>query len=75
MPVVGDGAQHLGEPRLAVEVAPVAVHVLAEQRDLDDTVSDEARDLGDDVLQRARPLAAAHVRHDAVACRSCRSPR
>ena len=75
MPVSATARSTSAKRWLAVEVAPVAVHVLAEQRDLEYTLSHEALDLGDDVLEGSGSLAAAHVRHDAVACRSCRSRR
>ena len=42
-------AQELGErhPVVSAQVAPVGVHVLAEQRDLADAVAGEALDLGE----------------------------
>ena len=49
-----DRPQDLGEARLAVEVAAVAVHVLAQERDLEHPVRDEPLDLGDDRRSRAR---------------------
>ena len=61
-------AQELGErhPVVAAQVAPVGVHVLAEQRDLPHAVAGEALDLGEQLGRRARLLAAACRRHDAV---------
>ena len=61
------------------DVAAVRVHVLAEQRDLDDAASRETLDLGEDVADRARPLGPADQRHDAeragvVAARGDRDP-
>ena len=64
---VGDRAQHLGEALLSVEVATVAVHVLAEQRDLDVRRRPRGcRTSAYDLLDGSRPLPAAHVRNDAV---------
>ena len=72
-----DGPQQVGEQRprprrrVAVaaggqlEVAAVAVDVLAEQRDLGDAGGGELADLGDDVVERPGDLHAAHRRHDA----------
>ena len=60
-----------GDRRVAVaagrqlEVAAVAVDVLAEQRDLGDAVGGERLDLVDDVVERAADLHAAHGGHDA----------
>ena len=48
-PVAATARSSLGEARLAVQVAAVGVHVLAEQGDLEDAVGDETRDLGDDL--------------------------
>ena len=42
MPVSRDGPEHLGEARLSVQVAPVGVHVLAQQRDLEHALSNQA---------------------------------
>ena len=58
--------QHLGEARRAVQVAPVGVHVLPQQRDLLHAGGHIALGLGHDVLQRPRLLASAHIRNDAV---------
>ena len=55
-----------GDPALLRQVAPVAVHVLPQQRDLADAVAGEALDLGDQLGRVAARLAAAHRRHDAV---------
>ena len=63
-----DGAQQVGELRAVLagaEVAPVGVHVLAEQRDLGDAVGRELLDLVHDVAHPAAHLGAAHQRHDA----------
>ena len=48
-----------------LEVAPVAVDVLAEQRDLGDPGGGELLDLADDLVERPGDLHAAHRRHDA----------
>ena len=47
------------------EVAAVAVHVLAEQRDLGDAVVRRALDLLDDVVERSADLLASHRGDDA----------
>ena len=63
-----DGAQQVGEfgPVLArAEVAAVGVHVLAEQRDLGDTVGGERLDLVHDVAHAPADLPPAHRRDDA----------
>ena len=80
-----DHPQEVGEqrpPRRARhrDVSPVRVHVLPEQRDLDDTRRHEALHLGQDVADRARALRASDERHDAeragvVAARRDRDPR
>src|SRR6185312_8431586 len=54
----------LGE--VAADVAPVRVHVLAEQGQLLDARPREALDLGEDLARPARDLAAADRRDDAV---------
>ena len=66
-----DGAQQVGEQRAQLrvgvavvagaqlEVAAVAVHVLAEQRDLGDALAGELLHLGDDVAERTADLGAA----------------
>ncbi len=63
-----DGAQQLCEARLGVrrEVATVGVDVLAEQRDLANTLPCHRRHLGEDVCGRAAHLASADARDDAV---------
>ena len=63
-----DGAQQLGEGHsvVAAQVAPVGVHVLAEQGDLAHAVAGEALDLGQQLGRRAALLAPARRRHDAV---------
>ena len=72
-----DGAQQVGEQRAQaggcvagsaggeLQVAAVAVDVLAEQRDLGDAVGGESLDLVEDVGERAADLDAAHRGHDA----------
>ena len=72
-----DGAQQIGEQRphagvgVAVatggqlQVAAVAVDVLAEQRDLGDAGRRQLADLADDLVERPGDLDAAHGRHDA----------
>ena len=67
---VGEQRPHLGRgvtrpTGRQLQVAPVAVHVLAEQCDLGDARSGELLDLGDDLLERAGDLHAAHRRDDA----------
>ena len=74
---VTGGAEQVGEQRTGagrgiavapgrqLEVAPVAVDVLAEQRDLGDAGRGELGDLVDDLVERAGDLDAAHGRHDA----------
>jgi hypothetical protein len=63
-----DHPEELGERRLpsAREVAPVRVHVLAEQRDLAHAVSGQALHLGDQLGGRAAHLPPARRGHDAV---------
>jgi len=63
----GHSAQHLGELRLAVDVAPVRVDVLTEQCDLEYTLRDELLGLAHDVLEGSGSFAATYVWHDAVA--------
>ena len=48
------------------EVAPVGVHVLAEEGDLQDAGRGERRHLADHVGERPAPLAPADARDDAV---------
>ena len=72
-----DRAQQVGEQRpqasgriarvasRELQVAPVAVDVLAEQRDLGDAVGGQRLDLGDDVVERTADLGTAHGRDDA----------
>ena len=50
----------------AVAVAPVAVDVLTEERDLPDSIPDQFADLSLDLLDRARYLAASNVGDNAV---------
>ena len=82
MPVDGaDGFEQVGEQRAQrsagvtgaaggeLEVAAVAVDVLAEQRHLGDAVGGERLDLGDDVGERAAHLLAAYGRDDAERAR------
>src|SRR5512132_1311109 len=54
------------DPTLLRQVAPVAVHVLAQQGDLAHTVGSQALHLCDQLIGGATRLAAAHRRHDAV---------
>ena len=63
-----DGPQELGErrPLGARQVAAVRVHVLAEERHLDDPLRRQGRDLAHHVGHRAAALPPAHARHDAV---------
>ena len=60
------GPKDIREPRLAVKVAPVGVHVLPQQRDLLDACFYIGVRLGGDVVQGPRLLAPADVGHDAV---------
>ena len=60
------GPKDIREPRLAVKVAPVGVHVLPQQRDLLDARFRIGARLGGDVVQGPRLLAPADVGHDAV---------
>ncbi len=63
-----DGTQEIGELRPVLsgaEIAPVRVHVLAEQGDLDDAVARHLFDLVHDVAHAAADLATAHGGHDA----------
>ena len=86
MPVDGaDGLEEVGEQRAQrsarvagapggeLQVAPVAVDVLAEQRHLGDSVGGEHFDLGDDVAERAAHLLAAYGGDDAERTACCRS--
>ena len=52
-----------------LDVAAVAVDVLAEQRDLADTFRRQPGDLGDDIGERTTDLRAAYRRHDAERAR------
>src|SRR4051812_48546929 len=78
-----DGAastQQLAERVLVAELHAVRVHVLAEQRDLDDTVVDERLYLGEHVTGSAIALPPTQRRHDAerarvVAAHTDRDPR
>ena len=54
-----------GQRRPVVEVEPVGVDPLAEQRDLEDAVLREPLHLVDDVAHRTAPLAALRERDDA----------
>ena len=58
-------AQQFAERLPVTELGAVGVHVLAEQRDLEDPVRDQRADLGQDVAGTAVPLLAAQARHDA----------
>ncbi len=58
---LGGAQEQLGE----ADPAPVAVHVLADQRHLADPDLRELGDLGEHLGERARDLAAAGVGHDA----------
>jgi DNA-binding SARP family transcriptional activator/Tfp pilus assembly protein PilF len=57
-------AQQLAECGLVAELGTVGVHVLAEQRDLEDSVGHQRADLGQDVARAAVPLLTAQARHD-----------
>ena len=59
-----DRTQQLRE--VGAEVAPVRVHVLAEQRHFANAFAGERRDLGENFARPARDLAAAHRGHDAI---------
>src|ERR1700675_2057223 len=50
-------------------VSPIRIHVLAEKRDLNDTLRRETLHLGDDVAERARTLWPAHQGNDAERAR------
>ena len=63
-------SEQIGEQRPARrvrdgEVASVRVHVLTEERHLDDALSREALDLGEHIADRTRELRPAHEGHDA----------
>ena len=73
-PVAATACEQLGEAGLAVEVAPVGVHVLAEQRDLDHAVGHETLDLGHDVVERAAALRGRGRTGRCSTRSGCRSP-
>jgi hypothetical protein len=58
-------AQQLAERLPVTELGAVGVHVLAEQRDLEDPVRDQRADLGQDVARAAVPFLASQAGHDA----------
>src|SRR5206468_2823077 len=58
------GPQQLGE--VAADVAPVGVHVLAEQRELAHSFARKTLDLREDLAGPPRDLAAPDGRDDAV---------
>jgi DNA-binding SARP family transcriptional activator/Tfp pilus assembly protein PilF len=58
-------AKQFAERVPVAELGAVGVHVLAEQRDLQDAVGDQRADFGQDVAGAAIPLLAAQARHDA----------
>ena len=62
-------------PPLFREVAPVAVHVLSQQRYLAHALGRERRDLVDDLVRRAAHLAASGRGHDAVRAHAVASLR
>jgi len=72
---LGDAAKDLGETRRPVEIAPVTVHVLAEQGHLGDAIVHEGFHFGDDRFERTALLAPPHVRDDAVAAEVVASHR
>ena len=62
----GHRAQYVGEARLAIQIAPVGVHVLAEQRDFLHAIVDKRLRFGGHVFDGARFFAASYVRHNAI---------
>ena len=59
------GAQQLRERAAVAQLGAVGVHVLAEQRHLEDALADQRAHLGEDVAGPAVLLHAAQRRHDA----------
>ena len=60
------GSQHIGEAWLAIQIAPVGVHVLAEQRDFFHAIVNKRLRFSGHVFDGARFFAAAYVRHNAI---------
>jgi len=61
-----DGAQDLCESRRTVEIATVAVHILAKEGHLENALRPQLHHLVDDRIHGSGAFAPADVRHDAV---------
>ena len=60
------GSQHIGEARLAVQIAAIGIHVLAQQRNFLHAVVDKGLRFRRNIFDGARLFATAHVRNDAI---------